>query len=60
MTNWTVDKAEAASGGFRLTITELTPPNGSRGDTSTITLLVSGAGASVPEWKRAYLRCPVH
>lgn len=57
VSNWTVDKAEPVSGGYRLTITELIPPNGARGDTGAITLLVAGGKASVPEWKRSYLRC---
>lgn len=57
--NWTVDKAEAVPGGYRLTITELIPPNGARGDTSVITLAAPAGGkTAVPEWKRSFLRCP--
>jgi hypothetical protein len=57
--NWTVDKAEAVAGGYRLTITELIPPNGARGDTSVITLAAPvGGKTSIPEWKRSFLRCP--
>ena len=42
----------------KITITELIPPNGSRGDTMTITLVPTIDGrASVPEWKRSYMRC---
>lgn len=56
--NWTIDKAEAVPGGYRLTLTELIPPNGARGDTTTITLSVGkNDKAAVAEWKRAYLRC---
>jgi hypothetical protein len=57
--NWTVDKAEAVPRGYRLTITELIPPNGARGDTSVITLAAPAGGkTAVPEWKRSFLRCP--
>jgi hypothetical protein len=57
--NWTVDRAEAVPGGYRLTITELIPPNGARGDTSVITLAAPAGGkTAVPEWKRSFLRCP--
>jgi len=57
--NWTVDKAEAVPDGYRLTITELIPPNGARGDTSVITLAAPAGGkTAVSEWKRSFLRCP--
>ncbi len=57
--NWTVDKAQAVPGGYRLTITELIPPNGARGDTSLITLAAPAGGkTTIPEWKRSFLRCP--
>lgn len=56
--NWTIDKAEAVPNGYRFAITERIPPNGSRGDTTTITLLPTKNGmASIPEWKRNYRRC---
>jgi len=58
VTNWTVDKAEPISGGYRLTLTERIPPNGARGDTTTVTLLLAGGRMNVPEWNRSYLRCP--
>lgn len=58
VSNWTIDRAQAVPGGYRLTITELIPPNGSRGDTTTITLGTPKDGkAVVAEWKRSYLRC---
>jgi hypothetical protein len=58
VSNWTIDKAEAVANGYKFTITELIPPNNSRGDTTTITLAPTIDGrASVPEWKRIYLRC---
>lgn len=58
VSNWTIDKAEAVANGYKLTITELVPPNNSRGDTTTITIAPTIDGrASVPEWKRTYLRC---
>lgn len=57
-TNWKIEKAESTPQGTRLTVTELIPPNGSRGDTTTITLTKSAGGKVViPEWKRTYLRC---
>lgn len=57
--NWTVDKADAVPGGYRLTITERIPPNGARGDTSVITLAAPAGGKTdIPEWKRSFLRCP--
>ncbi len=56
--NFTIDKAEAAPNGIHLTLTELIPPNGSRGDTATITLTLAKNGtAAIPEWKRTYRRC---
>jgi hypothetical protein len=58
VSNWKIEKAESVPGGYKLTITELIPPNGSRGDTTTITLATSSGGKlSVPEWKRSYIRC---
>jgi hypothetical protein len=58
VSNWTVDKAEALANGYRFTITERIPPNGSRGDTTTVRLLPTKNGmASIPEWKRTYRRC---
>lgn len=58
VSNWTIDKAEAVANGYKFTITELIPPNNSRGDTTTITLAPTIDGrASVPEWKRTYARC---
>ena len=60
VSNFTVDKAEAVANGTKFTITELIPPNGSRGDTTTITLAPTiDSRVSVPEWKRTYLRCSV-
>jgi hypothetical protein len=59
VTNWTVDKAEAVAGGYRLTVTEFIPPNGARGDTSVITMAAPvGGKTAIPEWKRGFLRCP--
>lgn len=58
VTNWTIEKAESVAGGYKLTLTELIPPNGSRGDTTTITLATSSGGKlAIPEWKRSYIRC---
>jgi hypothetical protein len=56
--NFTIEKAESRPDGIKLTITERIPPNGSRGDTATITLTTVAGKLSIPEWKRTYLRCP--
>jgi hypothetical protein len=53
-----IEKADAIPGGTRFSITELIPPNGSRGDTTTITLKLNpDHTASIPEWKRSYALC---
>ena len=39
------------------TLTELIAPNGSRGDKTTVTILRTKTGISIPAWKRDYLRC---
>lgn len=52
-----IEKADAVPGGYRFTLTELIPPNGSRGDTMTITVNVKGKTATIPEWKRSYALC---
>lgn len=57
VSNWTIDKAVSTPAGVRLTVTELIPPNGSRGDTGVVTLATAAGRLSVPEWKRSYLRC---
>jgi hypothetical protein len=58
VSNWSIDKAEPTASGYKLNITELIPPNGSRGDTSTITLVPTIDGkAAIPEWKRSFIRC---
>ena len=58
VTNWKIEKAESTPQGTKLTITELIPPNGSRGDTTTITLTKPVNGKiAIPEWKRSFIRC---
>ena len=54
-----IEKADAIPGGYRFSITELIPPEGARGDTTTITVLLDPAKrrASIPEWKRTYALC---
>lgn len=52
-----IEKADAVSGGYRFTLTQLIPPNGSRGDTTTITVNLKGKTATIPEWKRSYALC---
>lgn len=56
--NWTIDAAQQTDKGLRITLTELIPPNGSRGDTQTITLILDKTGhLTIPEWQRKYIRC---
>ncbi len=55
--NWTIEAVEPTDTGWKVTLTELIPPNGSRGDTTTISLVRKGDTLSIPEWKRDYLRC---
>lgn len=59
ISNFRIEKADAVAGGYRFTITELIPPNGSRGDTTTITVLLNKKAktATIPEWKRTYALC---
>jgi len=53
-----IEKADAIPGGYRFTITELIPPEGARGDTTTITVKVNrDHTATIPEWKRTYALC---
>lgn len=55
--NFTLESLTPTGLGWEATVTELIPPNGSRGDTSTIRLQVKGDHVSIPEWQRDYLRC---
>lgn len=54
-----IEKADVVPGGYRFTVTELIPPNGARGDTTTINVVVNAKNhtASIPEWKRSYALC---
>lgn len=55
--NYTLESLTPTGLGWEATVTELIPPNGSRGDTETIRLQVNGEGVTIPEWQRDYLRC---
>ncbi|MFT3810303.1 MAG: hypothetical protein QM698_10325 [Micropepsaceae bacterium] len=57
LADYTLDALIPTGLGWEATITELIPPNGSRGDTSTIRLQVKGDHVTIPEWQRDYLRC---
>jgi hypothetical protein len=57
ISNWRLEKAIAAPGGYELTVTELIPPSFSRGDTTTIFLKKTAKGFDIPAWKRSYVRC---
>jgi hypothetical protein len=60
ITDFTIDQADAIPGGYRFKVTELIPPNGSRGDTTTITVNIKGGAATIPEWKRSYAVCTAY
>lgn len=55
--NWDIQAVEPIDGGWKVTVLELIPPNGSRGDTSTISVLAKGDTITIPEWKRSFQRC---
>jgi hypothetical protein len=55
--NYTLESLAPTGLGWEATVTELIPPNGSRGDTQTIRLQVKGDTLTIPEWQRDYLRC---
>lgn len=55
--NWIVQAVEPIEGGWKVTVLELIPPNGSRGDTTTISVLAKGDTITIPEWKRTFQRC---
>lgn len=55
--NYTLESLTETGLGWEAALTELIPPNGSRGDTTTIRLQVKGDHVTIPEWQRDYLRC---
>jgi len=55
--NFTLESLTQTGLGWEATVTELIPPNGSRGDTSTIRLRVKDDAVTIPEWQRDYQRC---
>jgi hypothetical protein len=55
--NYTLESLTPTGLGWEATVTELIPPNGSRGDTTTIRLQVKDDTLTIPEWQRDYLRC---
>jgi hypothetical protein len=57
ISDFRIEKADAIPGGYRFTLTEFIPPNGARGDTTTITVNVKGKTATIAEWKRSYALC---
>lgn len=57
VSNWTIDAMAPVPNGWRLTITELIPPNGARGDTTSITVMHKENAMWIAEWKREYWRC---
>lgn len=59
VSNFTLEALSQTGLGWEATVTELIPPNGSRGDTSTIRLRVKGDIVTIPEWQRDYQRCTV-
>ena len=57
LSNYVLESLSPTGLGWEVTVTELIPPNGSRGDTTTIRLRVSGDLVTIPEWQRSYQRC---
>ena len=57
VSNWTIEAVEPVENGWKVTATELIPPNGSRGDTTSFTVLTKENAMWIPEWKREYWRC---
>lgn len=57
MGRWKIEAAAKTATGYDLTVTELIPPNGSRGDKSTLAIVRTKDGIAIPAWKRSYLRC---
>jgi hypothetical protein len=58
MGRWKIEAAVKTQTGYDFTVTELIPPNGSRGDKSTLSVVRTKDGIAIPAWKRSYLRCP--
>lgn len=58
MGRWVIEGAGKTATGYEFRVTELIPPNGSRGDTTRLAVQRTAAGIAIPAWKRAYLRCP--
>jgi hypothetical protein len=57
MGRWAIDGAQATPTGWRFTVADLVPPNGSRGDTTTLDVMRTKTGIAIPAWKRNYVRC---
>lgn len=57
VSNWTIEAVAPVENGWSVTATELIPPNGSRGDTTTFTVLTKENAMWIPEWKREFWRC---
>jgi hypothetical protein len=57
MGRWVIEAAAQTGAGYDFTVTELIPPNGSRGDKTVLTIVKTKDGISIPAWKRNYLRC---
>ncbi len=57
MGRWLVDGVQPDATGWRFTLIELIPPNGSRGDSMTLDVMRTKTGISIPAWKRSYIRC---
>lgn len=55
--NWTVEAVEPIENGWKVTATELIPPNNARGDTTSFTVLTKENAMWIPEWKRQFWRC---
>ena len=57
MGRWKIDGAVKTAAGYDVIVTELIAPNGSRGDKTTLSIVRTKDGISIPAWQRSYLRC---
>jgi len=57
MGRWIVEGVVGTATGWRFAVTELIPPNGSRGDMSSLDVMRTKTGIAIPAWKRTFVRC---
>jgi hypothetical protein len=57
MGRWLIAGAAKTATGWNFKLTELIPPNGSRGDIVPVDIQRTRTGIAIPAWKRSYTRC---